>query len=335
MRLRTLVLAVFLPAAPALAWDADGHRTITLLALDAAGDALPAFLRDEDARQRAAWQSGEPDRWRGTRAPSLTHLNNPDHYIDVEDLEPFGLTLETVPPLRYEYMRALAVGRHVHPENWENPDVPPYDPRQDPAKVNEWPGFVLHSIAENADKLRSAFNTLRVLEGLADASTPRRQAQIHQARENAIYTLGVLSHFVGDTAQPLHTTRHHHGWVGPNPHAYTTDRGIHAYIDGAVLTLHALSYANLRGTPITPAQLDPRTQWDATIAFTRRSFDQVVPLYELKKSGDLDAAPGKSFISERLNDAASMLSGLILAAWRAGEPTQREIQDFARYEAKD
>jgi len=332
--MRTLALSLLLAAAPASAWDADGHRTITLLALDAAGDGLPAFLRDEDARQRAAWQSGEPDRWRGTRAPALTHLNNPDHYIDVEDLEPFGLTLETVPPLRYEYMRVLAVARHVHPENWERPDVPPYDPRQDPAKVNEPPGFVLHSIAESADKLRSAFNTLRILEGLADASTPRRQGQVRQARENAVYSLGVLSHFVGDTAQPLHTTRHHHGWVGDNPHAYTTDRGIHAHIDGTVLTLHALSYDTLRGTPVAPADVSPRTQWGAAVAYTRRSFDRVVPLYELRKSGDLEREPGKSFIAERLADASSMLAGLVLAAWRAAEPSPREIEDYLRYEAK-
>ncbi len=321
--------------APAWAWDADGHRTITLMGLDAAGDALPAFLREQDARERAAWQSGEPDRWRGTRSAWLTHLNSPDHYLDVEDLEPFGLTLESIPPLRYEYMRVLAVGRHVHPENWDRPDIPPYDPRRDPAKVYEWPGFVLHSIAENADKLRSAFHTLRILESLADASTPRRQVRIRQSRENAIYTLGVLSHFVGDAAQPLHTTRHHHGWVGPNPHGYTTDRGIHAYIDGGVLRLHGLTYEALRGTPVSPIPIEDPDRWEAIVAFVRRSFDGVVPLYELHKSGDLDREAGRAFIAERLVDASSMLSGLLLWAWADSEPTPRDIEEYLRYEAKE
>lgn len=335
MRCTLAVLIVLFLAPPARGWDADGHRIITLLALDAAGDGLPGFLREPDIRERAAWQSGEPDRWRGTRSAWLTHLNNPDHYLDIEDLEPFGLTLESLPPLRYEYLRALAVGRHVHPENWDRPDIPPYDPRQDPAKVNEWPGFLAHAIAENADKLRSAFHTLRILESLADASTPRRQTQIRQARENAVYALGLLSHFVGDAAQPLHTTRHHHGWVGPNPRGYTTDRGIHAYIDGGVLRLHGLTYAALRDEPVSPSEIDADGRWEAILSHLRRAHDGVVPLYELHLSGDLDREPGRTFIAERLKDAASMLAGIVLLSWQASEPTTRDIEDYRRYEARE
>jgi hypothetical protein len=330
-------LCLTLAAAPALSWDADGHRSITLLALDAAAaaePALPAFFRDEETRQRIAWQSGEPDRWRGTRTPALTHENNPDHYIDVEDLEPFGLTLETVSPLRYEYLRAMVVAKHEHPER-----MGPYNEATDLFRTQEFPGFLPHAIAEHADKLRSHLKTLRILEGLPDASTPRRQAQVRQSRENAIATLGLLSHFVGDAAQPLHTTRHHHGWVGDNPDAFTTDRGFHAHIDGGVIRLHALSYDALRAhadtAPITPPRLDPGGQWDATLDYIRRSFERVRPLYELEKSGELEREPGRAFITERMTDAAGTLAGLLVSAWNAGEPSPRDIEDHLRYEAKE
>ena len=39
--------------------------------------------------------------------------------------------------------------------------------------------------------------------------------------------MGVMGHYVGDCAQPLHTTKHHNGWVGENPHGYTTWPGLH------------------------------------------------------------------------------------------------------------
>ena len=45
----------------------------------------------------------------------------------------------------------------------------------------------------------------------------------------------------GDIAQPLHTTKHHHGWKGENPNGYTTEYSIHAYIDGGVLKLHRIN----------------------------------------------------------------------------------------------
>jgi len=44
--------------------------------------------------------------------------------------------------------------------------------------------------------------------------------------------MDVMGHFVGDGAQPLHVTKHHHGWVGDNPKGYATNTTFHAWIDG-------------------------------------------------------------------------------------------------------
>ena len=93
-------------ASPAMAWDAHGHRTIAWLAMDKMQSKLPeeavkgplAFLFSESGRAQVGYQSGEPDRYRSIHIGQLTHINDPDHYIDLEKLDQFGLTLSTVPP---------------------------------------------------------------------------------------------------------------------------------------------------------------------------------------------------------------------------------------------
>lgn len=330
---RLAVIACFLwGAAPALAWDAHGHRTITLLAVDAmhekiapkARDGQLAFVFAASGRAQAGYQSGEPDRYRAIRLGQLRHENEPDHYIDVEDLEQFGLTLDTVPPLRTEYLRAMVIAKHTHPEN-----VKPYNERRDPARTQEWPGFLPHAIVVHYGKLISSFRQVRVLEFLAD---PKRADQLAAARANVIFEMGQLSHFVGDAAQPLHTTTHHHGWVGDNPSGFTTNYGFHAYIDGTVLGIHQFNYDALKGKCTVAHPVNKNDPWADVLAHIQRSYDKVRPLYELQKSGDLEKDPGKAFIAERLCDGATMLGSLYAAAWEASAMVEKDATDFLRYD---
>jgi hypothetical protein len=307
---------------PAAAWDAHGHRTITYLALDGLSPDMPEWLREHAAAARIADQANEPDRWRGTRRPAIAHEANPEHYINAEDLETFGLTLETIPELRYEYFRAMVRARDSHPERF-----PPYDQGRDPHKTREWPGFLPHAIAEHHAKLQAAFSTMRVLEILND---PRRRHEVEQARSNVIYHMGVLSHFVGDAAQPLHTTRHHHGWVGDNPHGYTTEYGFHAYIDGRILRIHALGFDELRPEMVY-FDIDADDPWPEILAYIRRALDRVEPLYILERDGTLVQEEGKAFIAARLRDGGAMLSALYRAAWTSSEPSESEVSAFVRF----
>jgi hypothetical protein len=316
-------LALLTTLAVAAGWGAHGHRTITLLALDGLPESAPAFLRDAEVRRRIAEQAVEPDRWRGTRLAAMTHENDPEHYLDVELLEQFGLTLETVPPLRYDYLRAMAVAKHVHPEK-----VDPYDRRTDPAGSKEWPGFLPHAIAEHYAKLRSSFHTLRILEAVND---PARAAQLENARANVVYHMGMLSHFVADAAQPLHTTKHFNGWVGDNPSGYTTDRRFHALVDTDLVIHHGLSYDSLRDRERTRRRINAADPWDDCIAHIRRSFDQVEPLYRLERDGALRGPEGKALLEARFLDAADTVAALYAAAWRHSEPTEGEIVSFANY----
>lgn len=327
---RVLAVAGFAVVAGLLGgWGAHGHRTITRLALDALPADAPtlAWLREPAARERVAEQSNEPDRWRGTQALALQHENNPDHYLDVDLLPEFGLTLETVPPLRYDYLRAMAVAKHVHPEM-----AGPYDRRTNPDGSQEWPGFVLHAMSEHYQKLRSSFNTLRILESLND---PARAGQLALARQNVEHEMGILSHFVGDTAQPLHTTKHHHGWVGDNPKGYSTDRRIHAYIDSQILRLHGLEYDGLRPGLKLDVAVNAADPWEDQVKYLGRSHATVELLYQMEKNGTLTGPEGKAFISERLLDAGGMLGAMYKAAWEASAPTEREISAFVKFSSRD
>ena len=320
------VISVMLASAPAFAWDATGHRIITVCAMERFPDA-PAWLKERSSQ--VVDQSVVPDRWRGVRVAQLTHVNNPDHYLDVDELADFGLTMETMSPLRHEFVAQLVTARL-------KPDFKgrPVNEARDPDKTLGYPGFLPHAALENYGRLVSAFKVIRVIEKLDDLA---RAPQLEATRGAAVNTMGVISHFIGDAAQPLHTTIHHHGWIGENPNAFTTDRGFHAYIDGTIIRHHALGVAEVRDAmkDIARDTNDPRNPWSDVLKHVDRSFQQVVPLYELQKSGDLERAPGKTFIASRLADGAAMLGAIYEAAWKASEPTEAEIKDFIRYDNFD
>lgn len=333
-------LSVIISAAAAQAWDAPGHRAITFLALDGLqqlAPEAPAFIFDPDQRHAIAWQASEADRWRGTRSAYLTHENAMEHFIDIEDLDEFGLTLRTINPLRARFIRDMSVARYAHregdsPRTDGAPERPPYNERLDPTGQKEFPGFLPHAIVEHHAKLTSSLKTWRMLTRLNE---PARAPQLLMAQSNIRVTMGMLSHFVGDAAQPLHTTKHFNGFVGPNPQQFTTANTFHAKIDGGILTHHALNYHTLKPTQTFTTIVDPLDPWQDLMTYIERSHEKVIPLYVMEKDGSLMAEPGKIFITERLNDAASMLAALYASAWANSAITDKDVSDFVRYDGFD
>jgi hypothetical protein len=328
IQIRLLAVLVFLLAAPAptYAWDAYGHRLITMLAIEGMGKDAEPWLTDKDCVAQVADQATVPDRWRSTHLNQLTHLNSPDHYLDVEDLDAYGLSLKTIPPLRYEYVKALALAKEKAGEHFHGR---PVNPAHDMAKTEEIPGFVPYAILEQYGKLQSAFHTIRVLEKLND---PARANELEMAKENAKYNMGILSHFVGDAAQPLHATKHHHGWVGENSKGYTTDKGFHAFIDGTVLKIHDIDASTVRPACRFDVSVDAHDPWDNVISYFETTFQQVEPLYELEKTGELRQDKGKEFITQRLAAGASMLAALYRAAWESAAPSEKDVAEFIKYD---
>src|SRR5437764_9214140 len=114
----SLLSLVLLLTQPAYAWDYEGHRAVNQLALASLPTNFPAFVRTPAAEERVAFLAGEPDRWRNTPDLPLKHFNGPDHYIDLEALEPCGLNPEMLPVFRYDYVAQLALARKAHPEKF-------------------------------------------------------------------------------------------------------------------------------------------------------------------------------------------------------------------------
>lgn len=313
-------------ASTAMAWDAAGHRTICSLAIDGLPADGPVWLKDKTIQARVADQATVPDRWRSIKIGQLQHANNPDHFIDLEDLEPYELTIRTIPTLRMEFIKQLMEIRAAKGWKLAPKEV---NPARDTDKTQEWPGFLPYAILEQYGKVESAFRVIRVLEELND---PARAVQLEQAKADATVHLGILAHYVGDAAQPLHTTKHHHGWVGDNPKGYTTDRSIHSYIDGGILRHHRIDAADLKPVCKFDVKIDGGDPWKQVTEYIERSYAAVEPLYDLKKTGELEKEAGKKFIETRLADASTMLSAMIDAAWNASAPSKTDISDFKKYD---
>jgi len=304
------IAALLVTASAALAWDYPGHRVINQLALGALPQEFPAFIRSAAARERIAFLSGEPDRWRNAPDLALRHFNGPDHFLDLEDLAPAGLDAAKLPRFRYDVVAQVARSR--------GGSVDPAD-----ADHTRWlPGFLPWTIAEHYGKLRSAFAYLKAFEKLG---TPE---EIANARENVIYWMGTMGHFVGDASQPLHTTRHFNGWSGDNPQGFTTDRGFHQWIDGGFFEAVGLDPARL--APRVPAARslvgrEPDVRADdpfpAVMRFLLASHERMLPLYRLEKEGKLratgDAArEAREFLEGQMARSASLLADLWLTAWQ-------------------
>ena len=100
---------VLLNLSSSRAWDYEGHRLVNQLALASLPTNFPAFVRTPATAERVAFLAGEPDRWRNSPDLPLKHNNGPDHYIDIEALEPYGLNPEMLPVFRYDYVAQLAL----------------------------------------------------------------------------------------------------------------------------------------------------------------------------------------------------------------------------------
>lgn len=302
------------------AWDYAGHRIVNELALRSLPADFPVFVRDPANAERVAYLAGEPDRWRNASDLILRQSGGSwtDHFLDLEQVPAAGLDVAKLPALRYDFILQFAAGRATHLENF-----PVIDPAKNADHTREWPGFAPWAIAEYYAKLKSAFACLKVFEELG---TP---AEIANAQASVIAAMGVMGHYVGDCAQPLHTTIHHNGWVGPNPNGYTTQGGIHTWIDGGFIAKAAITTATLaaRVKPADPLPLTARPDgrdpfFVAMIDYLVAQNQLVEPLYALDQQGKfrIETAPptseGRAFIEGQLVKGAQMLGVIWVTAWR-------------------
>src|SRR5665213_3388996 len=331
MKKKCFTLAVALGAIVlnAGAWDYEGHHAINELALASLPPDFGGFEMTPALKARVAYLAGEPDRWRNTTDLPLKHVNGPDHYFDLEDLPLCGLTPETLPPLRYDFVADLAVARAAHPEKF-----PAIDPDKDADHTRELDGFLPWAITEHYEKLKSDFSTLKTLRQYG--GTP---VEIANAEADCVYVMGVMGHFVGDGSQPLHTTKYFNGWFGDNPKGFTTRTTFHAWIDGGYFKkTGGIKVETLVGK-IQPATrianaAEPDGIFHDVVGYLAEQNKFVGPLYQMDKDGQLTGDGDKGmeavpFLDGQLVKAGQMLGNIWLTAWLeapADTYLQRQLQ---------
>lgn len=305
------------------AWDYERHRLINDLALETLPQSFPRFVFTAENRERIRFLAGEPDRWRNTRDRALRHLNNPDHYFDVEYLAQYELKTETLSHFRYRFVEQMADARARLKLEL---------PEGNTDHLKGHPGFMPWSINEHYLKLVSSFSYLQVFKTMG---TPE---EIANAQANVVYRMGILSHFVGDAAQPLHTTEHFNGWTGENPKGYTTSRRFHSWVDGGFFRSTTdpdraaiTKQLNPAALLMRPASRDLASgQFQAIIDYILKQHRLVEPLYQLDKTGKLSKETpdaGREFLQKQLAAGSQMLGNLWFTAWKEAPP-DRFLQSY-------
>jgi hypothetical protein len=297
------------------AWDYEEHHVINELALASLPKDFGGFTLTPALKHRIAFLAGEPDRWRNVGDLPLKHFNGPDHYIDLEDLKLYSLTPETLPLMRYDFAADIARERAAHPEKF-----PAIDPARDADHTRELSGFLPWAITEYYEKLKSCFSYLKTFQKYG--GTPE---EIANAEANVVYVMGVMGHFVGDGSQPLHTTMYFNGWVGDNPHGYTTSTKFHQWIDGGYFQKIGGLNAEALAGKVHPAERiknagQPDGMFRDAVSYIVEQNKLVGPLYELEKEGKLTGEgdrglEGRAFLDGQLVKAGQMLGNIWYTAW--------------------
>jgi hypothetical protein len=283
-----LIGLVFLQSDFAFAWGNEGHTYVNRVAAEKIPAGMPRFLRQ--AVGEIAYLGPEPDRWRSPSEFALKNAQEPDHFIDLERVA----WLDPLPPGRYEFYRKLYEKRASttdHPDDYL------------PERVGLQPYITM----EVYGRLKAAFREYRQLRAAHQSTQAVQQAIIFYA--------GWLGHYVGDGAQPLHTTIQYNGWVGPNPNGYTTEHHIHAQFESAYVAAN-IKAEDFAGLVKTPERLDdPFTGY---VAYLRNSNSLVEKVYSLDKTGGFTGKgtpEAFDFTTHRLAAGSQMLLDLWYTAW--------------------
>jgi hypothetical protein len=302
MKLHRLAALCLIPlaAVPAcFAWGAKGHRIINHLAVQTLPASVPAFLRSPAALDEITYLGPEPDRWRSPAEPELDAMQAPDHYIDLELAD----RIAPLPRERYQYIAKLYAYMQTHPGS---------EHEMQPTHI----GFQPYITEEVWQRLKAAMRHYRQLRAEHKDLMPVEQA--------IIFYTGWLGHYVGDGSQPLHTTIEYNGWVGPNPHHYTTSHKIHSQFETEFVNDN-ISMADVRHD-MKP--LDPiGDEWTDYLAYLHHTHSYVDEVYQLWNENGFEGhgtAASRAFTAQRLAAGADMLRNLIVAAWvQSAEPVPK------------
>ena len=286
MKIRVAAAILLLSAASAFGWGEKGHYLVNEAATRSVPNDMPPFFYK--AFSRLVYLAPDPDRWYTGQFPSIGAVNFPEHFIDYEYVADLDL-----PADRYRFIDLLYTSGTLKKYGIQNATV----------------GFAPWRIAELCELLTVQWRLWR------DAPPGAGRDQIEQ---NIINIAGTLGHYVGDTANPHHTTIHYNGWVGAtNPEHFRTDCDTHGRFEHYFVT-RAIDLPD-----VLPFMRPPvlRTVYFATaLEHVRESHALVPALYRIDRDGGFDSRNGsqeaRDFAASRLAAGASMLRDLWWSAWR-------------------
>ena len=287
-RIFLVIVLTILAIQPASPWWDNGHVLINRTAALKVPASMPSFMRL--AAERLAYLGPEPDRWRERSEFSLKNSQEPDHYLNMEQVA----DVPDLPQGRYDYYRLLYAKRVAAKKNGDE-------------FLPETVGTQPYITSEIYDRLKVAFREYRRMK--------QQNLPTEAVEQNAVLYAGWLGHYVADGSNPLHTTISYDGWVGPNPNGYTTQKGIHAEFEGRFVTrtLDQMEIASLVQEPVR--QKDP---WHDYLQYLRDSNHLVEKVYQLEKAGewkDMGTPESRQFLRQRLAAGAQMLLNLWYTAW--------------------
>ena len=277
-----LITVTVLQPPAVLAWGNEGHRMINRLAMTSLPADMPAFLRSDTAISQVEYLGPEPDRWRSPAEPELVAAQAPEHFIDLELADALG----PLPHRRLDF-EALAITHGQKPEK---------------IGLQPW------QATEVWERLKAAFREYRHLSAAHQDTQPVEHA--------ILFYIGWLGHYVGDGAQPLHTSIQYNGWVGDNPHGFTTEHKIHWQFEGPFVGAN-IQLADIQ-PKMTAAHILEGDIFDNYVAYLRQSATHVEQVYVLEKVGGFTGAgstESRAFTAERLAAGASMLRDMVATAW--------------------
>ena len=262
----------------ASAWLEKGHHMVVQNALLKLPEGMPPCLKENAGVM--AYLSMQPDMWK-RYAKELRASEYPNHYLDLEKIDE-DVTRIKLPEDRYAAIK-------LYLEKGEMP---------------RGIGLLPYQMLDYCQRLEGVFREYR--------KDPSNQG----IRHAIVHYAGVLAHYAGDTAQPLHTTIHYNGRILAD--GTVEYKGIHKRVDG--LAINSFIEAEKCIPFLAPPEVyeDPADDIMRAILASHSLVDEV---YRLEEQGRLDTpdAATKRFFHERLAAGSQLLLNLWYTAWKKSE----------------
>ncbi len=336
---RILIAGLSLTAGVSYGWGDRGHITVTEVAVELIrahqGNDAPLTKLLVDKRSQLSYLSTVPDIvWRN-QDRNVASQNAPTHFIDLDYLG--DITAKTAP-------RDIASMRSMVSELCKKTPAQytcPIKPGESSKPAEEVVGSAPLRIGQLFQLAVASLSTKTTSEG-------DRTQQI----DHAVLFSGIMSHFIGDLANPMHTSKDYDGWE-------KKQGGLHSYFESDVvnawnLTLQQEVFTRaLKRGALRPYQDDKNFEpisasyayameshtilaklfkWDRTQALRKESSEERgMRIKAQRRNPDqvIKSTATRDLVADRLAAGAHELASMWLQAWRsAGSPNFNNYQSF-------